>query len=377
MQNNTESNREVRITVQAGDAQLVDIPADATLVFDFDPAIMTFTMNGGDLVITSQDSGATILHDYAASVVGSDAPEILFAEGNVIAGDVFLDLLHGGQFEMATAASGSSFGSGAGEYSDQAGHFVGAGGDFGALSGGDEHAGFGGGGFDGGAHQDSPDHLLFSTGATPVSGGNPEPSAPYEMVTFEGYETSDGVFKIGPYGIIVGSEGDDTIVGADGFQSLSARGGNDILVGTENNDMLIAGDGSDLLWGGAGDDQLDGGAGNDILYASTGHDYVTFGSGEDTLIVQENALGSGSYIEVKDYDIGIDIIDLRGDLDITGVTKTAAGDYEFTATGSTGDTSTIHLAGVDAADYSAHIAGIDASPDDLIQYMIDHSQALA
>ena len=59
---------------------------------------------------------------------------------------------------------------------------------------------------------------------------------------------------------MVGSKGNDTILG---------YGGNDTLVGGAGNDQLYGGSGSDLLYGGAGRDVLSGGAGSDAFIFNT------------------------------------------------------------------------------------------------------------
>jgi Ca2+-binding RTX toxin-like protein len=75
---------------------------------------------------------------------------------------------------------------------------------------------------------------------------------------------------------LLGSAGNDTLIGNgasqdlngnDGNDTLYGRAGNDTLNGGAGNDILYGEDGNDILYGGGGIDRLYGGNGNDILYA--------------------------------------------------------------------------------------------------------------
>ena len=79
-------------------------------------------------------------------------------------------------------------------------------------------------------------------------------------------------------------------------------------------DRLIGGAGNDTLEGGAGDDVIVGGAGADTLYGGAGADIFVFASGDGA-------------DEIKDFEVGIDKIDLSG----AGVTQFS--DLSITATG--------------------------------------------
>jgi len=62
------------------------------------------------------------------------------------------------------------------------------------------------------------------------------------------------------------------------------RSGNDVVVGTPGDDVLVGGSGNDVLCGLGGDDVLLGGSGNDHLDGGPDIDALTGGSGNDTLI---------------------------------------------------------------------------------------------
>jgi Ca2+-binding RTX toxin-like protein len=102
--------------------------------------------------------------------------------------------------------------------------------------------------------------------------------------------------------VIVGSDEADTIHGLSGDDVICGRGGNnwvdggqgsDVLIGGEdlppfaesdgtNDDTLLGSQGDDLMAGLSGDDNLSGGQGDDQIIGMGGDDTVTGGSGADT-----------------------------------------------------------------------------------------------
>ena len=78
---------------------------------------------------------------------------------------------------------------------------------------------------------------------------------------------------------IIGSVGQDTLVGDDGVNSL--RGGAD-------NDLLIGGLGADILMGEDGNDTMLGGLGNDIYYVENAGDVITEKLNEGTDVVNSS-----------------------------------------------------------------------------------------
>ena len=92
--------------------------------------------------------------------------------------------------------------------------------------------------------------------------------------------------------VILGTDGDDVLVGTPGADCIVGYGGDDTLDGRGGNDALFGGDGDDTLTGGAGDDvlhgedgadDLDGGNGNDELHGGPGNDTLGGGNGADVL----------------------------------------------------------------------------------------------
>lgn len=86
-----------------------------------------------------------------------------------------------------------------------------------------------------------------------------------------------------PVCTILGTEGNDRLIGTDGDDVICGLGGNDRIHGGGGNDLLIGGDGNDVIRGGSGDDILTGGDGRDILRGESGHDLIDGGAGRDGL----------------------------------------------------------------------------------------------
>ncbi len=80
---------------------------------------------------------------------------------------------------------------------------------------------------------------------------------------------------------IYGLDGNDELQGSAGADALDGGAGNDTLFGGDNADYLDGGAGLDQLVAGAGDDGLFGGEGNDTLWGEAGQDYLDGGSGTD------------------------------------------------------------------------------------------------
>lgn len=64
--------------------------------------------------------------------------------------------------------------------------------------------------------------------------------------------------------------------------TLLGTQGNDVLLGGAQNDTLYGGDGNDVLSGGAGNNDLYAGNGNDILFSGSGNELLDGGTGNNT-----------------------------------------------------------------------------------------------
>jgi hemolysin type calcium-binding protein len=112
--------------------------------------------------------------------------------------------------------------------------------------------------------------------------------------------------------IIVGTPGRDAIVAGEGDDRVYGRGGKDWICGGPGRDRLFGGTGSDNLYGRRGRDRLLGGqdgdhisagAADDLLYGGRGRDVLIGGSGDD---VSYGGLGGDSFFlgPGGDRDIG-------------------------------------------------------------------------
>jgi hypothetical protein len=98
----------------------------------------------------------------------------------------------------------------------------------------------------------------------------------------------DGMIHGGPYdgmtyeGELVGTAGDDVIVGTDANDEITGHWGNDVICGGDGDDSINGQHDHDMILGGAGDDTLIGQKGNDFIDGGEGRDVINGGPGGDT-----------------------------------------------------------------------------------------------
>jgi Ca2+-binding RTX toxin-like protein len=140
---------------------------------------------------------------------------------------------------------------------------------------------------------------------------------------------------------LIGGGGTDTLYGEAGADNLSGGGGTDYLYGGTEKDSLNGDDGVDYLYGGSGDDVLYGGAGNDQLFGHDGNDILQGGLGDDLLHGgNENKVGIPNndtylFVSLRDFNLGRDTIqDSVGvdTLDFTNSTRGATVDLAKSTT---------------------------------------------
>lgn len=107
-----------------------------------------------------------------------------------------------------------------------------------------------------------------------------------------------------------GGDGDDYILGNQGHDRLRGDAGDDWLEGGRGNDILRGGDGDDSLEGGTGNDKLYGDAGTDVLEGGAGADALTGGADADVFVWTDAAHTNGD--AVLDFTQGEDVLDLSG-----------------------------------------------------------------
>jgi Ca2+-binding RTX toxin-like protein len=85
----------------------------------------------------------------------------------------------------------------------------------------------------------------------------------------------------GALATIVGTAGDDVLLGSEDRDVIVAGAGDDEVYGGRANDIICGGPGADLLQGGRGNDTIDAGAGDrDRAIGGLGDDHITGGPGE-------------------------------------------------------------------------------------------------
>lgn len=75
---------------------------------------------------------------------------------------------------------------------------------------------------------------------------------------------------------LIGTSGDDSLVGGSECDSIYGREGDDILLGGGDRDLLVGQEGDDRLDGGDANDTLIGGAGDDSLLGGLGCDWADY-----------------------------------------------------------------------------------------------------
>jgi len=83
--------------------------------------------------------------------------------------------------------------------------------------------------------------------------------------------------------VIDAGDGNDTVLGGSGADSIFGGAGNDSLSGGVGNDTILGGDGNDSIDGGVGNNSLSGGDGNDTIIGGTSADTIDGGNGNDSI----------------------------------------------------------------------------------------------
>ncbi|NEP83786.1 MAG: calcium-binding protein [Okeania sp. SIO3B3] len=150
------------------------------------------------------------------------------------------------------------------------------------------------------------DSLLGADGGDSIAGnaGNDTIRSGADNDSVTGGDGSDLIDGGSDNDTINSGPGADTVVGGSENDSIFGEGGDDSLVGDDGNDTIDAGPGQDIVLGDIGDDSIQGGDDNDVINGSIGSDTIAGGSGSDRLTG-----GAGNdffFYEVADQ--GIDTI---------------------------------------------------------------------
>ncbi len=136
-----------------------------------------------------------------------------------------------------------------------------------------------------------------------------------------------------------GTFGRDTLHGGKGDDKLKGKSGNDRLHGEEGDDKLMGHKGDDMLAGGGGDDILRGGRGDDLLAGMTGDDMLWGGRGADLFSFRKE---DGADI-IRDFQDGdkIRFVEVGHGYDGLTITNDANGNAVVTYGGGQGGTITL------------------------------------
>lgn len=107
-----------------------------------------------------------------------------------------------------------------------------------------------------------------------------------------------------------GGPGKDLIKGGRHPEYLGGRTGSDSIWGGGGGDHIGGNAGNDKIWGGGGHDRLNGYAGSDRLWGQGGPDGLEASPGDDILIGGRDGWGGGDHISFHGADVGL----VRADL---------------------------------------------------------------
>lgn len=119
-------------------------------------------------------------------------------------------------------------------------------------------------------------------------------------------------------GSILGSTGDDLLIGGGLADVIDGGNDNDTLRGKGGDDTLLGADGEDYIYGGSGDDSMCGGTGNDMLHGGAGADNLSGGDDQDTLkggSGDDTLLGGSGQDDLRGGD-GNDVLETSGKGDV-------------------------------------------------------------
>lgn len=137
----------------------------------------------------------------------------------------------------------------------------------------------------------------------------------------DGRAGNDNIDARGGNDIIFGGSGDDHIIAGAGNDTVHAGAGNDVVFAGLNNDIIFGGSGDDRLYGEDGNDTILGEDGNDLISGGLGDDIAVGGIGNDTLHgdAGNDALDGGEGDDSASGGVGNDVIvGAAGDDDLLG-----------------------------------------------------------
>jgi Ca2+-binding RTX toxin-like protein len=148
----------------------------------------------------------------------------------------------------------------------------------------------------------TPDHFIeldrgiAQTDYNGAASGN-DPSSVTRSYDVLGYQQVDGNHDFGgslrvtggAHYVLGGTEGNDSIYGDKGIDTLWGDGGNDYLNGGTESDDVFGGEGDDVIEDPFGDDVLRGNQGNDVISSARGIDLLFGDQGTDVILLGQDA----------------------------------------------------------------------------------------
>ena len=111
--------------------------------------------------------------------------------------------------------------------------------------------------------------------------------------SLEGSPGNDTIYGESGNDVLEGKLGNDSLVGGSGRDRMEGDDGNDILKGGGHGDYLQGGNGNDRIWGGHGNDDIQGGRGTDRIFGESGND--DFDNSDSTReILDRNSADNGA-----------------------------------------------------------------------------------
>jgi len=131
---------------------------------------------------------------------------------------------------------------------------------------------------------------------------------------------------------LVGSPGNDQVLGNELANSILGSAGNDTISGGRQSDSLEGGEGGDYIYGDKGLDLLTGGGGGDWLQGGRGNDTIITGVGFDDIVLQPD----GGTDTIVDFAPGVDWLVLVDGLRFEQLSIVPSGNDTEIRIGSTG-----------------------------------------
>ncbi|MEG4632264.1 M10 family metallopeptidase [Microcoleus sp. AR_TQ3_B6] len=131
---------------------------------------------------------------------------------------------------------------------------------------------------------------------------------------------------------LVGSPGNDQVLGNELPNSILGSAGNDTISGGRQSDSLDGGEGGDYIYGDKGMDLLTGGGGGDFLRGGRGNDTIISGVGFDDIVLQPD----GGTDTIVDFTPGVDWLVLVDGLRFEQLSIVPSGNDTEIRIGSTG-----------------------------------------